>query len=157
MPLIDIAVARRHLRVEADYPAEQIQPYLAAAEDAAQQFLNRLVVVDQDALVAALAAIPAALDAAAAARTLAIEAAQNAADAQTRCVLVEQAQQAYVDALAAARRAGAGIVINPSIAAGIQLTLGHLFEHREDVASVLQELPQGAKSLLWPYRVGLGV
>ena len=41
------------------------------------------------------------------------------------------------------------------IRAGIRLTLGHLYEHRETVlvGVTATELPEGAKSLLWPYRI----
>ena len=49
MSIIDIDVARAHLRLEPDYPAQQVQPYLDAAEDAARQFLNRRIFADQAA------------------------------------------------------------------------------------------------------------
>lgn len=41
------------------------------------------------------------------------------------------------------------------IRAAIRLTLGHLYEHRETVlvGVTATELPEGAKSLLWPYRI----
>lgn len=41
------------------------------------------------------------------------------------------------------------------IRAAIRLTLGHLYEHRETVlvGVTANELPQGAKSLLWSYRI----
>lgn len=41
------------------------------------------------------------------------------------------------------------------ILASIRLILGHLYEHRETVlvGVTATELPEGAKSLLWPYRI----
>ena len=36
----------------------------------------------------------------------------------------------------------------------IKLILGHMYEHREDVADVvLREVPMAAQALLWPYRI----
>lgn len=40
------------------------------------------------------------------------------------------------------------------IRSAILLTIGHLYEHREDVVAVsMNELPQGALDLLWSYRI----
>lgn len=58
MNLVSLDEARFHLRVEPDYPAEQIALYLAAAEEAAEQFLNRRVFASQPELDAAVAADP---------------------------------------------------------------------------------------------------
>lgn len=71
---------------------------------------------------------------------------------------------ADADEMAAAVDAGnAGedpMVVNDAIKAAILLTLGHLWSNREDVVSgpsaAAVELPMGARSLLWPHRVGLG-
>lgn len=51
------------------------------------------------------------------------------------------------------------MVINPSVQAACLLTLGHLYEHREDVilGAITTSLPSGAQSLLAPYRVQMGV
>lgn len=51
------------------------------------------------------------------------------------------------------------MVINAAIQAAVLLILGHLYSNRENslVGVSAQELPMGAHSLLWPYRVGLGV
>lgn len=54
MTLVSLEEARFHLRAEPDYPAEQIALYLAAAEEAAQEFLNRRVFADQGSLDAAV-------------------------------------------------------------------------------------------------------
>lgn len=41
------------------------------------------------------------------------------------------------------------------IRSAIRLTIGHLYEHREDVivGVTATELPKGAEALLWPYRI----
>ncbi|WP_296187886.1 head-tail connector protein [Pseudomonas sp. UBA1879] len=51
------------------------------------------------------------------------------------------------------------IVINPSVRAACLLILGHLYANREDVVvgGGAGEIPMGSRSLLTPYRVGLGV
>lgn len=159
MSLVPIETARAHLRVEADYPADQIQPYLDAATDSALQFINRAVYATEDEVATAKAAVPAALVLAAAERDAAIAAAEQVADCDARSWLVAQAGADYAAALKRAREIGLAIPINASITAAILLTLGHLDENREEVArgvSVTQ-LPIGAQHLLWPYRAGLGV
>jgi len=51
------------------------------------------------------------------------------------------------------------IVVNGAIKAAVLLILGRLYGQREDVVVGVSvaELPQGAHSLLWPHRIGLGV
>ncbi len=52
------------------------------------------------------------------------------------------------------------ILVNDSIRAAILLMLGHLYRTREDVQGsdgATIQVPMGAHSLLWPYRIGLGV
>jgi hypothetical protein len=52
-----------------------------------------------------------------------------------------------------------GIVATPAIVAACLLILGNLYANREAVVvgKASNELPFGVTSLLWPYRVGLGV
>ncbi|WP_312914481.1 head-tail connector protein [Stenotrophomonas sp.] len=52
------------------------------------------------------------------------------------------------------------ILVNDSIRAAVLLMLGHLYRTREDVQGgdgATVQVPMGAHSLLWPYRIGLGV
>ncbi len=72
------------------------------------------------------------------------------------------ANDAEMQAAVADATAGADpIVANDAIRAAILFTIGKLYAFREDVVSgasaSVTELPSGAKSLLFPYRVGLGV
>ena len=52
--LLDLATAKLHLRVDGNAEDTLITLYLQAAQDSAEQFLNRTVYADQDALDAAL-------------------------------------------------------------------------------------------------------
>lgn len=67
------------------------------------------------------------------------------------------------EAMAAAVLAGTAgcdpMLVNDAIRAGVLLTLGHLYRNRENVitGTIVSELSQGASSLLWPHRIGLGV
>lgn len=158
MSLIDLAVARAHLRLEDDYPDEQILPYLLAAESAAAQFLSRGVFADEIALTAAIGGVPAALVAASEAYETAREVADAIEDCVARCAAQEHACWVYKNAQTAARETYSGIVINAQIEAAVLLTLGHLFENRQDVQQgSVQQLPIGSQQLLFPFRVGLGV
>lgn len=154
MSLLTIDEARAQCRVEADYPAEQLQPYIDAAEDSASAYLNRIVYIDQATLDAAVDAIPAALGAA----QDAYDASALAADSITN----DAEKQATLDVAAmrlekANRDAGRvlhGVVVNASILAAVRLTLGHLFANREEVVigSTAVPLPFGAQALLRAYR-----
>lgn len=159
MSLIDLPTARAHLRVEDDYPEEQVALYLAAAEQTAAEFLNRRVFVDDSALGAAVGAVPAALTSASAAHTAAIDAAPLIEDCAVRDEALRHAARAFVAARTAARETYDGIVVNDAIKAAILLMLGHLFENRQDnvTGTIVSELPLSARSLLMPFRVGWGV
>ena len=70
------------------------------------------------------------------------------------------ATQTELDAAVQAGTAGtAPMVCNDLVRAAILLTLGHLWENREDnvVGATVAELKVGAAQLLAPYRKGLGV
>lgn len=73
-------------------------------------------------------------------------------------------RNAYVDdaALASAVNAGTAgdrpIVANAAIRAAVLLTLGDLWENREEtvVGTIVASLPNGARSFLNSYRIGMG-
>lgn len=158
MTIIDLDVARAHLRLEDDYPAEQIEPKLAAAESAAAQFLNRRIFVDAAALNAAIVAVPAALTAAGVAHQAACEAAGAMEDYVAGCEAHAHADRVYRAARVTARETYEGIAMNPQIEAAVLLILGNLFENRQDVQQgTVSKLPIGSTELLFPFRVGLGV
>jgi len=112
MRLVTIEQARQHCRVDSD-DDQMLTLYGGAAEDAAQDFLNRRVYEDEAALAAAVLNGTAGCD---------------------------------------------PIVVNDAIRAAVLLTLGHLYANRENVITgTVSEMKEGTRSLLWPYRVGLGV
>ncbi|MFJ3487733.1 head-tail connector protein [Pseudomonas sp. NPDC090202] len=92
-------------------------------------------------------------------------------DVQLKLDAAEETAAAYLnrsfyadsDALDAAVLDGSAgeepMVINKSITAACLLILGNLYANREDnvVGVSVAELPQGSRSLLSPFRVGLGV
>lgn len=152
MSIINIDVARAHLRLEPDYPAQQVQPYLDAAEDAAMRFLNRRIFADQAAKNAAVAAID--LVAAKQALDDAIKAAEALTDPAAKQAAMEYAYYVYRQALSKADETFRGVLMNPQIQAGILLIAAHLFERRGDAQAAI---PEAAYMLLYPYREGLGV
>lgn len=159
MSLLDLPMVKSHLRLDDDYPDEQVEPYMLAAELSAQQFLNRRVFATQSAMATAVAAVPAALSAATAAHTAAIEAANEIEDAVERCAAIAYADEVYRAAHEAAQETRYGIVINDLIKAGMLLILGHLYENRQDVQAGVSavQIPMGSHFMLQPYRIGLGV
>lgn len=90
--------------------------------------------------------------------TLYVGAAEDAAEAFLNRKVYEDA-----DALAAAVLDGSAgddpMVVNDAIRAAILLITGHLYRNREEVitGTITAQIPMGAHSLMWPYRVGLGV
>lgn len=159
MTILSIEEARHHLRVEPDYPQEQVTPYLEGAEELAQLYLNRRVYATPEALQAARQTVPGALQAAADTRRQAVEAAHAVQECAARSMVIVEAEEAYRRETDELRRILRGMVITPNIKTGILLTLGHLDENRETVARGISvtDLPKGAEYFLWPSRVGIGI
>lgn len=159
MSLIDLPSAKAHLRVSSSYPDAQVSVYLNAAETMAAQWLNRNIYADQSALDTAVAAVPAALIAAGAAYEAAMDDAKAITDPVARCAAEEYAASVYKTAQDSARRTRAGVVIDDMVRAGMLLWLGHLFVNREDVVAgvSVDAVPNGARVVLQPYRVEMGI
>ncbi|PTS71895.1 head-tail connector protein [Stenotrophomonas sp. HMWF023] len=113
MQLITIVQARQHCRADSADDA-MLELYGGAAEEAAQEFMNRKVFPDAASMAAAVLAGTAGCD---------------------------------------------PIVVTDAIRAAVLLTLGHLYANRENVVTgtIVSEMKEGTRSLLWPYRIGLGV
>lgn len=158
MSVIPIDLAMHHLLAE---PEDQalVQAYLDAAEEAAMQFLNRRFYLDQVALDAAKAALPAHMQAAREANTEGVAAAEAEQDHVARCRLLEYARKALADAYEQADAIAYGMVINAAIQSACLLKLGHLFANREEVVTgtIATELPLASQHLLMPYRIRMGV
>jgi len=147
-------IAKQHLRLIGDDGAADLALKVAAAEQAAVNYLDRAVYADQDALDAALALIPALLAADKAAAVAAEAAAQLIADGELRGLEEDYAIEKYVQARFAAGRIRRGLVINSAIQSAMLLILGDLWESREDtvIGASATRLPNGARSLLDAYR-----
>lgn len=150
--LISTATAKAHLRKEADYPDDQILPYLGAAESKAMNYLNRKIFSDNAAMAAAVAAAPAALTAAGTEYAAVMETLRTEPDGVARALMQEQAGRKYKSAQADATATLAGIVLNDQLRAAILVILDHYFSQRGETP-----LPIGSEYLLWDYRVGFGV
>lgn len=158
MSVIAIDIAMHHLRAELEDQV-LVQAQLNAAEEAAMQFLNRRVYLDQLALDEARAGISAALQQAKEANAAAVASAEAEQDHTLRCRLINHARQAMADAYDKVDAIAYGMVLNPSIQAACLLKLGHLFANREEVVTgtIASELPLASQHLLMPYRIRLGV
>lgn len=157
--IISLPTAKQHLRVDGNDEDAILSLYIGAAEVSAAEFLNRALFADQTALDTSAAAVTDTLIAAGATYESALTAAAAITDPVARTAAETYAADVYTRAQAVAAETRAGMVINSAVQAAILLTLGHLYANREEVvigASVAQ-LPQGARQLLQPYRIGLGV
>ena len=158
MPLLTIEQCRRQCRVDGDYDDALLLDCMGGAADAAAAYLNRAIFEDQEALDAAWDALPAEAASATEAHAAALAAAAVEPDPSKATAMIAVADERQAAASLARTRVLSGVVVNPSILAAVRLTLGHLYANREDVVvgATVAELPQGAKSLLRPYRKGMG-
>src|SRR5690606_31052873 len=87
-----------------------------------------------------------------------LSAAESAAMEFLNRTLYETSDE-MADAVLAGTAGTDPMLVNNHIRAGILLILGDLYANREDtvIGTISSALPRGANSLLWPYRVGLGV
>lgn len=159
MPIVTLEAAREHLRVEPDYPAEQIQPYINTAQAAAEQHLRRALFATPAEVDAAIALAPSKLLAAAAQRDEALTAADAMPSQEVAALLKAAAHQRYADAVEACQLTLAATAVTPEVMNAVLLLLTHFFNNRSETTAdkALAEIPQGAKSLLNWSRTGWGV
>jgi uncharacterized protein YwlG (UPF0340 family) len=157
--LLDLPTAKAHLRVDNAADDALITLYINAAEQSAAEHLNRRLYVDQAALTAAVAAVPAVLAVASATYAAAVAAALLMVDLVEQDAATVDAEQSYTAAQTVARETRAGMVINDVIKAAILLMLGDMYASREDtvIGVSVSPLPTGARALMRPYRAGMGV
>lgn len=155
MALLQLSEARSHCRLEDDYPDEQLQPYMDAAESYVIAHLNRAVYTDQITLDAALDSVATTLGAAATDYQEALDSAKLVSNPAEKGAAIAVASARYDAVKTQAQRTMAGIVMNSTIRAAMLLTLGNLFANREtDVVGVsVAALPTGVPELLRPYRI----
>lgn len=157
MPLVTPEQVRAQVRGE---PADDtmLALYSSAAERSVQQFLNRKVYENADALVAGQAAASALAASSWTVYQDALSAASTAPDYVARTAAERQAKATYEMAQAEVMEAQRGMVIEDDIRIAILLLVGHMFRNRE-AASVdpIKYIDAGMAHFLWPYRVGIGV
>lgn len=154
MSLLTLDQARAHCRLEPDYPDDQLQPYLDAAESYVIGHLNRAVYADDTALATAQAGMAAAVGTAYTAYQDALTAARAMDNPAQQTAAINIAEAQYAAANQDAARIQRGIVVNGAIEGAILLTLGNLFANREaDVVGLqVSALPSGVRELLRPFR-----
>ncbi len=157
MKLVTIEEVRNHCRAEPEDDA-LLTIYADAAEQAAEDFLNRRVFPTQQALDDAVAALPVEV----ADAELAYAGAREAARALTghaRCIALDAAGSNWRKTVTRARETALGMVVNAAIHDAVLLIAGHLYRNREAVitGTIATEIPEGPRTMLWPHRVGLGV
>jgi ethanolamine utilization microcompartment shell protein EutS len=158
MSVIDIAVAMNHLLAEPE-DESMVQIKLDAAEESAAEFLQRRFFVDQAAMIAARAAVPAAIVQTRSDYEAAMTTANLIENYCDRTSALEVALANFKEARTALDAVSRGLVINKAIVAACLLILGNLYANREDVVigTISSELPKGSTSLLMPYRIKMGV
>lgn len=157
MKLVTIQEVRDHCRAEPEDDA-LLTIYADAAEQAAEDFLNRRIFPRQTDLDTAIAGLPTAVAAAETAYGTARDAARGLSG-EARCVAMQAAEATWKRAVTQARETAIGIVVNPAIKDAVLLIAGHLYRNRESVitGTIATEIPEGPRTMLWPHRVGLGV
>lgn len=147
MTLVSIEAAMHHLRADPDDQVD-VERKLASAETMAANYLGRNIYADEAAR--ADAQLPA------------IMIINSMAESPLRSDASFGERMVYAEGIAskqhAVKRILRGIVIDPAIEAAILLTLGTLYEHREDVivgigSTSARELPIAAAHRLQPYRI----
>jgi hypothetical protein len=157
--LIKLTEAFDHLRLPSDYPPSQVLPYLLAAEAASQNFCQRNFYASEADLTAAHAAHPVKVREAHEAYAAAVLAANDIEDMTEQAAAITLACRVRDVALQSCNQVLWGMVAPDDVKAAILLQLDHLFENRSEniTGSIVTELKMGASSLLWPYRVRIGV
>ena len=150
MPMIDLALARQHLKIDEGDTTEDtlVTQYINSATSACEGYCNRKFYATQDALDIDYAAARTALDDARTARDTALE---GVTDCDTRSIITDR----YNSQRAACLRRIHGIVVDDTIRAAILMMLGHFYRNRQEVVvaqySGATQLPAGAKRILEPY------
>lgn len=153
--LVDLDTAKLHLRVIGTDDDSLTALYISAAAKLAVGYIQRNIYADAPALAAAVTDAPVALAAATVVYDAAILAAEAMDAGVDQDMAVFAADEAYTVAKTAARMTHQGVVIDEQIQMAILLTVGHLFENREDsvVGLSVMALPMGSAYFLQPYRV----
>ena len=147
MSIVSIETAMHHLRADADDTVD-VQHKLDAAQEIAEQFIGRRIYADYPAVLVAANTALADMEGLMAEKETILG---SDIDASLKELQLEQVDSQWYEMLMMAR----GIPTNKAIETAILLTLGTLYEHREDVvvSTSVVRLPQAAEHRLQPYRI----
>jgi hypothetical protein len=152
MKIVTLDLARTHVKADGDDDTLLTQ-YIESAEAACEREIGRNVYVDQAALDAAKAALPATVLAASEAYEAAVDAAYELDDDRATAYALAAAEQDLIASNIAVTKTRAGLVLpQHDLTAAVLLTVGHLYRNRETVvtgqgASAV-EVPEAASALL---------
>lgn len=137
--------------------APLLNKLLAGAESAVAGHLNRALFSSQDELATAQNALPQAAGEAQDAYDAAMVAAEIMPNPAAREMAILLAEERLKEARIAFQRILFGMVATPRIEAAVRLTLGNLYENREEVVvgATAIRLPQGVPELLRADRRGM--
>lgn len=154
MAILTIEQARSHCRVEPDYPADQLEVYMHAAESYVVAHLNRAVFQDESSLQDALEALPLNVGAAYDTYKVSLESAESIENEGQKQAVIRMAKARYRLSEINSERTMNGIVANKTIVAAMLLVLGNLFQNREAdvVGASVMELPTGVQRMLASFR-----
>lgn len=140
--IIPIDIAMQHLYADPD-DQMQVEHKLAAAIEAAEQYMGRRIFADADALISAMET--------AKQQMVAI----NTAKMPTDPALAAMQAEINAEALADIKRTLRGVIVNKSIEVGVLLILGDLYANRENStpSGTYSEMPMGAQWHLGRFRV----
>ena len=147
MSIVSIETAMHHLRADADDTVD-VQHKLDAAQEIAEQFIGRRIYANYPAVLVAANTALADMEGLMAEKETILG---SDIDASLKELQLEQVDSQWYEMLMMAR----GIPTNKAIEIAILLTLGTLYEHREDVvvSTSVVRLPQAAEHRLQPYRI----
>lgn len=150
MSIIPIEEAMLHLRAEPE-DQQDVQLKLDAAEEKAMSYLQRRFYADDESLNEAVKTIENRINNA--------ERKLKAEQAKGSSILSEYALDNYKLEMQQIRMIAKGLVINDAIKIACLLTLGDLYENREDsvTGTITADIPVSSRHWLTPYRVDMGV
>lgn len=157
--VLDFYTVSQALRLDSDVPVDLVLLWVGAAEAAAAEYMNRNIYPDEQSRLTAIAAVPAAFTAAKVVFDSVATMAASISDAEQKEMALFSSRSLFAEAKTAAHRTYQGIVVNDQIRAAILLMVGNLYENNQDQAlgPMVTPLEMNSRSLLQPYRVGMGI
>lgn len=158
MSVIPIEEAMLHLRAEPE-DQEDVQKKLDAAEEKAMSFLQRRFYRDEVDLINELTTVKQRIIDVRAEYDAELAQAERIENPEDKQLLKEFAESKFRESRRQIRMIAKGLVINDAIKIACLLTLGDLYENREDsvTGTITADIPVSSRHWLTPYRVDMGV